>query len=95
MSNIPLARTIIRGLLKRRLGAETKKALNIALANMTREPPIRYSRNPNGKQYITRAQKALVKQLAKRRDLTQHDIAVKTGVRNAGRVSEILHGGRR
>lgn len=94
MSNIPRARRYIERALDYVQHGESplaKKYLALALENMTRKPPVRRARSKPVK--IDAALKAHIKRLAKIwPDKTIHEIASMAGVRNSGRVSEVLNG---
>ena len=61
-----------------------------ALALMKREPHVR--RAPGKRQRITAAMRQKVIELARTKPtMTEHEIAEAVGLRNAGRVSEILN----
>lgn len=93
-SNIPRARSILGLILAScDIDKETRKAVQLALSLMTRASPVR--RSPiKQRRPITEAQKREVRSL-KHSDLSQHQIASKTGLANSGRVSEIMTGKRK
>lgn len=89
MSDIPRAREILAGLLAYDgLDPTAADAVKKALSMMTREEPIRRARAKAVK--ITPAVRAQVKDL-NRAGIPQAEIAQLTGLRNGGRVSEILN----
>lgn len=92
MSDIVRAREILSGVL-RNYTLPPGAALSIAkaLQLMNRAPAIRRSRAK--KVTITPALKKRVRDLH-RQGLSQHEIAKRVGLPNAGRVSEILNGKR-
>jgi hypothetical protein len=73
----------------RELIAASRNLLDLALNMMTREPAVK--RAPAKRVKITEAIRSQVKTLAKE-GKTEHQIAEQVGLRNAGRVSEILNG---
>jgi hypothetical protein len=92
MSNIPKARAIIEGILKTAdLDPVVRRQLHAAHMLMTREPAVRRARGAKTK--IDRKTRRRVEVLAAT-DMTMHEIAHATGLRNAGRVSEVLNGKR-
>lgn len=92
MSNIPKARELIRQAAMLTSNKRVKRKLAKALALMTRAKYIRLARPRT--ELITARQKRLVRRLNPDLNLTQTDIALRAGLRNAGRVSEILNGKR-
>jgi len=92
MSNIPLARDMIEAVIQCIDVPSLKRQLRKAVSLMTREKYIRHARPVS--QVITDEMKAKVHKLHENLNLTETDIARRTGLRNAGRVSEILNGKR-
>ena len=92
MSNIPQARLLVSRVISFINDGEARRILKEALALMTREKYIRHARLVS--QEITPEMKRRVRKLSKDLNLTETDIARRTGLRNAGRVSEILNGKR-
>ena len=89
-SNIPMAREIIQMVLAIcNLDAVTRRHLHRALALMTRAKPIR--RAPAKRTKIDPPTRRKVHNLAHINEMTIHEIADATGLRNSGRVSEILN----
>jgi uncharacterized protein YdeI (YjbR/CyaY-like superfamily) len=70
-----------------------QRMLERAHKMMTREPPARKKAAPKQIR-ITEAIRTQVKTLAAEGSKTNHQIAEIVGLRNAGRVSDILHGKR-
>lgn len=92
MSDIPRARELIGTVLRNyTLPPGAAATIGKALSLMTREPPIRRARAKEVR--ITAAIRARVKEL-NRAGVPQAEIAQLTGLRNGGRVSEILNGKR-
>lgn len=95
MSNIIKARGLIREALDRghdarRLMNESLELFELSLKYMVREPAIRRAKARH--QVVTKELKDAVLKLARRYpNMTTQDIAVRVGLRSAGRVSEILH----
>lgn len=77
----------------RELIALAQGLLNQAVKRMTREPPAK-KKAPARSVKITDAIRAQVKALAAEGTKTNHQIAEIVGLRNGGRVSDILHGKR-
>jgi len=91
MSDIPLARRVLKDAI--RDGEDLELAIRRALKYMTRVPYARKA--PAKRKVITKSIRAGVKRMCKeRKDLTVQEIATHYGLRNGGRVSEILHGTR-
>ena len=82
MSNIPLAREKLH---------QAAQLIHEAIDLMTREPAVR--RTPSKRTPITPRVRSKINRLALTA-LTMNEIAQKTGVRNQGRVSEVLNGKR-
>jgi hypothetical protein len=92
MSDIPRARELLEAVLRNyQLPAGSEVTISKALKLMTREPAIRRARGVETK--ITPAIRKRVKEL-NAGGVPQADIAHQVGLRNAGRVSEILNGKR-
>ena len=91
MSSVPTARSIISTILLfyPDLPKDVKDLLQQALALMTREKQIR--RAPAVRIRINRDMRRKMHVL-NASDLTVHEIADQVGVRNGGRVSEVLNG---
>lgn len=89
MSNIPRARELVYQVIQRIDDKNLKQKLINALGMMTREKYIRNAHPVH--QLITDRMKRRVHRLNSNLNLTQTDIARKVGLRNAGRVSEILN----
>ena len=93
MSNIPRARAILERLLaSHELGPRAEREVQKAVALMTREKACR--RAPEQPQKIDSEMRQRVKVLARTTNLTMTEIARRVGLRNSGRVSEIMHGKR-
>jgi hypothetical protein len=93
MSDIILARTLIRQVLKEAsLDSLHKRKLRKALRLMTREPAIRRTTRKRPVK-ITSHLRGRIRELLKT-DMTMHQIATLTGVNNSGRISEVAHGKR-
>ncbi|MGY3278178.1 hypothetical protein [Bradyrhizobium sp. S3.7.6] len=91
-SNIPKARELLSHVLNTAaLSHSTRSTISTALNMMTRSAPVK--RAPAVRQTIDRKLRSRVLQLA-RQDYTHHEIAEMVGLRNSGRVSEILNGKR-
>jgi DNA-binding NarL/FixJ family response regulator len=92
MSNIPRARDLLAGVL-RNYSLPTGAAATItkAVSLMVRKSPVKRATAVRPK--IDRSVRAEVQRLA-RQGLSNHEIAQATGLRNGGRVSEILTGKR-
>lgn len=92
MSDIPRARDLLAGILRNyTLPAGATETIEKAIGLMTREPAIRRARAEEIE--ITPAVKDRVRGLSQD-GYSQADIARITGLRNGGRVSEILNGKR-
>jgi hypothetical protein len=92
-SDIPRARSVLQTIESAcEMDANARKGIKLALSLMTRDSPVR--RAPTKRVPITDAQKRKVRSL-KHTDLTYHDIAIKLGLANGGRVSEIMTGKRK
>lgn len=92
MSDIARARDLLIGVLNNyTLPPGAALTIAKALSLMKREAPVRRLRA--GKVAIKPALKQRVRRLAAR-GLSQHEIAKRVGLPNAGRVSEILNGKR-
>jgi hypothetical protein len=88
-SNIPLARQILHSLLTDPdLPKHIRKGIVLALEKMTRASPCR--RVAGKRMYLSPSLKRRVRRL-ERSGLTEHQIANATGIRNTGRISEILN----
>lgn len=93
MSNIPHARELVSGVLqsaRSNLTPEERADLRNALRLMTRRSPMR--RAPTERIEVTRKMKKKIVKLARDTEMTNHDIAIAVGLRNGGRVSEVLQG---
>jgi hypothetical protein len=89
-SDIPKARALLVTALK----LKDWRYVRAALPLMVRAKAIRRAKPKRRR--ITAAQKAAVRLIASREpDAHQHEIANRTGLPNAGRVSEILNGKRK
>jgi len=90
MSDIAQARELIEQVLNfiPPLPVPAQRKLRQALVLMWREPPVR--RAPAKPTIITAKIRKLVKDL-NNTGLTEHQIAERVGLRNGGRISEILH----
>lgn len=91
MSNIPLARELLFEALEERRDERVRDLINQALEEMFREKPVRFA--PSKRVAITGSVRREIERLA-RTKLTMVEIARMTGVRNQGRVSEVLNGKR-
>lgn len=90
MSNIPGARQLLLHALDPKMSPRMVRThIRAALANMTRVPAVTHARGRKVK--VTFVMRQRIHVLAKL-GWTQAEIARKVGLRNAGRVSEILHG---
>jgi hypothetical protein len=89
MSNIPRARELVSQVIQRIDDKNLKQKLINALGMMTRAKYIRKARPVH--QEITDAMRRKVWKLNPNLNLTQVDIARRTGLRNPARVSEILN----
>jgi hypothetical protein len=90
MSNVIEARRFLtQARLMHKRGDELTRA---AMRLMTREPPVR--RGKAIKIKVTDAMRREIVELARNPSLTMHMIGEKVGVRNIGRISEILNGKR-
>ena len=69
-----------------------RRQVRLALGHMTRHPAVRRVRSKPV--LITPAMKTQIRLLARTTDMTAHQIANRVGVRNSGRVSEVLNGRR-
>jgi len=68
---------------------EVKQGILLALRNMTREKPVHHAIGKRVK--LDAVLKSKVRKLANTNpDVTYHEIANLTGIRNTGRISEIL-----
>ena len=92
MSNIPKARAFVRQAMMLCTDHRVNRKLAKALALMTRSKYVRHAYPKSD--CITAKQKRKVRRLSLDLNLTQTDIARLAGLRNAGRVSEILNGRR-
>ncbi|UYO50289.1 hypothetical protein KQX64_06865 [Rhodopseudomonas palustris] len=91
-SNIPRARELIAAIVANYpASTSAHKQAKAALRLMTRAAPIKRTRGARIE--ITDAMRRRVRRLAEA-GTSHHDIAVAVGLRNAGRVSEILRGKR-
>ena len=70
------------------MSSDVRKHIKAALKLMTRSSPVR--RVAGRKQYISPTLKRKIRKLA-RTGLTEHEIANVVGLRNNGRVSEVLN----
>ena len=96
MSDVPKARGILQEMLLK-YGAEdisprARREITRALALMTREKAAR--RAPSLRQPIDKEMRLKVRTLWRTTNLTSHQIANRVGLRNSGRISEIVHGKR-
>ena len=91
VSNIPRARELLREIRVMTDLTQIRRQVTRAIGLMVREPPCRRA-SPRTVR-ITPALRRRVRSLY-RSDLTIHEIANVTGLRNNGRVSEILNGRR-
>lgn len=92
MSNIPRARELLAiALANYTLPGGAEAAITKALRLMTREAPV--SRSRAKVVDVTSAMKARIRRLSAA-GFTQTEIARLVGLRNAGRVSEVLNGKR-
>ena len=92
MSNIPRAREILAIVLAHgEIDAASRRQITRALRFMTRESPVRRSKPRH--MPITADMRRQIRRLADS-DMSQYDIAERVGLRNAGRVSEVLSGKR-
>jgi hypothetical protein len=92
MSNIPAARKLLKAALEsHRTKSQMCALIGFALRRMKRVPAKTHARGAPIR--VTKAVRNKVKALAKK-GLSQATIAHMLGLRNAGRVSEILHGKR-
>jgi hypothetical protein len=93
MSNIPEARIALHGLLSRDdLPEEVVRTLIYAIGLMTRASPVKIA--PRKRQDISEEKRREIIRLANETGMTMHQIANKVGIRNMGRISEILTGKR-
>lgn len=92
MSNIPQARAILEEVIDYTDDYNIKRRLGKALQLMHRVSEIR--RASEVRQVINSEMRAKVRNLVHTTDLTMHQVATKVGLRNGGRVSEIMHGKR-
>jgi hypothetical protein len=90
MSDIAAARELIEQAINHipPPSASAQRLLRKALVLMWREPPVRKA--PAKPTIITPEIRKLVKEL-NNSGLTEHQIAERVGLRNGGRISEILH----
>lgn len=91
MSDIPRARDLLNQIETMTDLTMIKRQVRIALSWMVRAQRIR--RAPSRPVIITAATRKYIRKLA-RTDHTIHEIANLTGVRNSGRISEVLNGKR-
>jgi hypothetical protein len=75
------------------LDTRAKSLLQLALDETWREPSVRQA--PRLRMQITEETKAQVRSLARSTDMTMVQIADRVGLRNQGRVSEILNNKRK
>lgn len=88
-SDIPKARSLLKTALQTgQMSSDIKKYVHAALKLMTRASPVRHVAGKH--QYIDNALKRRIRKLA-RTGLTEHEIANAVGLRNNGRVSEVLN----
>lgn len=93
MSDIIKARENIEDVLEHgKIDARSRRTLRRALALMYREPAIR--RATARRVVIDLIKRREVRRLAATTDMTAHQIADAVGLRNSGRVSDVLHGRR-
>ena len=91
-SDVPAARLDLqRALDHGDMDQLTRRLILSALRKMVRDKPIR--RAPGKRKKITDRVRANIDQLA-RTDMTMTEIAYAVGVRNSGRISEVLNGKR-
>lgn len=76
----------------RELDEEASNLVINALMLMTRKPAVRHAKKIGV--HITNKMRQQIVELSKDRGLTMHDIGMRVGVRNGGRVSEVLNGKR-
>ena len=92
MSNIPRARTILEEAKRKTSERETKFLITAALRLMTRVKSVQ--RIGSRPQTISAEMRRQIFRLHKEGKKTEHEIANAVGLRNAGRVSDVLHGRR-
>jgi hypothetical protein len=91
-SNIPQARELVKSVLRAGdISPWSRKQLRAALGMMTRDTPNKLAK-PR-RITITKAMKVKIFSMA-RKGVAHHDIANAVGLRNTGRVSEVLSGRR-
>jgi hypothetical protein len=91
MSNIPRARELLHEVEQMANLLQIRRQVRRAIGLMTREPACR--RAPSQPTIITPAVRQQIRRL-RYSDLTIHQIANRTGIRNNGRISEVLNGKR-
>jgi hypothetical protein len=91
MSDIPAAREALKEAKKiKDLPQDARNLINKALRLMWRDKAIR--RAPGKPSNIGILKRAQIRHLARTTNMTMHQIAMSVGVRNSGRVSEVLNG---
>jgi len=91
MSNVPLARTLLKELVAEyQFDPIAKRRFSRILRLMTRVP---YKRRAASKrQVIDKPLRRRIKRLAHYNpDMTEHEIANAVGLRSSGRISEVIH----
>ena len=91
MSDVPRARELLHEVESMTELLAIRRKVRQAIGLMTREPRVR--RAPSKPRFITPAIRKYIFKLA-RTDHTIHEIANLTGIRNSGRISEVLNGKR-
>lgn len=92
MSDIPKARALLNEIETMTDLVTIRRQVRRAIGLMIREPACR--RAPEKRVVLDHKIKARIRWLARHTDLTEHQIAEEVGVRNTGRVSEVLNGKR-
>ena len=92
MSDIPKARALLNEIESMTDLLAIRRQVRRAIGLMTREPACR--RAPEKRVVLDYKIKARIRWLARHTDMTIHQIAEEVGVRNNGRVSEVLNGKR-
>jgi hypothetical protein len=87
MSNLIVARKLLQN--ARTLHKQADDLVRDAMKLMRREPPIRKSKPK--RVAVTEGMRREIFRLAKNKDLSIHEIGNRVGLRNSGRVSEILN----
>jgi hypothetical protein len=91
MSNVVQAKKFLTE--ARLMHKRADELMRAAMRLMTREPPIRKG-TKHRKVPVTPAMRVEILRLARDPNLTIHEIGNRVGLRNSGRVSEILNGKR-